>query len=45
MSALKALADHFREGDWPMWPILAILIVVLGDHHRAHRLSEEGGHR
>src|SRR5512143_1154058 len=28
MSALKALADHFREGDWPMWPILAILIVV-----------------
>ena len=28
MSALKALADHFREGDWPMWPILVILIVV-----------------
>src|SRR5260370_35220765 len=28
MSALKALADHFREGDWPMWPILMILVVV-----------------
>src|SRR6266498_785137 len=28
MSALKALADHFRDGNWPMWPILALLIVV-----------------
>ena len=27
MSALKTLADHFRQGDWPMWPILFILIV------------------
>src|SRR3954452_22891708 len=27
MSALKALADHFREGQWPMWPILILLIV------------------
>ena len=27
MSALKTLADHFREGQWPMWPILLLLVV------------------
>jgi biopolymer transport protein ExbB/TolQ len=30
MSALKGLADAFQEGRWPMWPILALLIVSLG---------------
>ena len=27
MSALKLLADAFHEGGWPMWPILAIMVV------------------
>jgi biopolymer transport protein ExbB/TolQ len=30
MSALKLLADAFHEGGWPMWPILAIMIVCWG---------------
>lgn len=30
MSALKRLADAFHEGDWPMWPILVLLIVSIG---------------
>ncbi len=30
MSALKALADHFRQGSWPMWPILFLLVVSWG---------------
>jgi biopolymer transport protein ExbB len=30
MSIVQSLADHFRNGDWPMWPILAILIVSWG---------------
>jgi biopolymer transport protein ExbB len=30
MSVLKALAEHFRQGSWPMWPILALLIVSWG---------------
>jgi biopolymer transport protein ExbB len=30
MSALKLLADAFHEGGWPMWPILAIMIVTWG---------------
>jgi len=30
MSALKILADAFHEGGWPMWPILAIMIVCWG---------------
>ena len=27
MSIIGALADHFRSGDWPMWPILGILVI------------------
>ena len=30
MSALKLLADAFHEGGWPMWPILAIMIITWG---------------
>ena len=30
MSVLKLLADAFHEGGWPMWPILAIMIVCWG---------------
>src|SRR6478735_2572823 len=30
MSALKLLADAFHEGGWPMWPILAIMIISWG---------------
>jgi len=30
MGLLKSLADHFHEGDWPMWPILVLLIVAVG---------------
>jgi len=30
MSALKLLADAFHEGGWPMWPILAIMVVTWG---------------
>jgi biopolymer transport protein ExbB/TolQ len=30
MSALKLLADAFHEGGWPMWPILAIMIICWG---------------
>ena len=30
MSALKLIADAFHEGGWPMWPILAIMIVCWG---------------
>jgi len=29
MSALKRLADAFHEGDWPMWPILVLLIIAI----------------
>jgi biopolymer transport protein ExbB len=27
MSIVGVMADHFRSGDWPMWPILGILVV------------------
>jgi biopolymer transport protein ExbB len=30
MSALKVLADAFHEGGWPMWPILALMIISWG---------------
>jgi biopolymer transport protein ExbB len=30
MSIIGILADHFRQGEWPMWPILGILILVWG---------------
>jgi biopolymer transport protein ExbB len=30
MSALKALADAFQEGRWPMWPILFLQIISIG---------------
>jgi biopolymer transport protein ExbB/TolQ len=30
MSIISVLADHFRSGDWPMWPILGIFVVCLG---------------
>ncbi len=30
MSVLKLLADAFHEGGWPMWPILALMIVCMG---------------
>jgi biopolymer transport protein ExbB len=30
MSALKAIADAFHEGGWPMWPILVILMISWG---------------
>jgi biopolymer transport protein ExbB/TolQ len=30
MSLLKALAEHFHEGGWPMWFILLMMIIFLG---------------
>jgi biopolymer transport protein ExbB/TolQ len=30
MSALKLIADAFHEGGWPMWPILALMMVSWG---------------
>ena len=30
MSALKLIADAFHEGGWPMWPILALLVISWG---------------
>ena len=30
MSALKLIADAFNEGGWPMWPILALMMVSWG---------------
>ena len=30
MGALKGLADAFHEGGWPMWPILALMIISWG---------------
>jgi biopolymer transport protein ExbB/TolQ len=30
MSSLKVLADAFHEGGWPMWPILALMIIAWG---------------
>ncbi|MSP59907.1 MAG: MotA/TolQ/ExbB proton channel family protein [Myxococcales bacterium] len=30
MSALKLIADAFHEGGWPMWPILALMMISWG---------------
>ena len=30
MSYLKAIADAFHEGGWPMWPILFLLVISWG---------------
>ena len=30
MGALKLIADAFHEGGWPMWPILALLVISWG---------------
>jgi biopolymer transport protein ExbB/TolQ len=30
MGIIKTVADAFHEGDWPMWPILAILVFWVG---------------
>jgi biopolymer transport protein ExbB/TolQ len=29
MSIIRVAADHFRSGDWPMWPILGIFIIAI----------------
>lgn len=29
MGFMKRIADAFHEGDWPMWPILVLLIVAI----------------
>lgn len=29
MTILKKMAEHFHQGEWPMWPILGVLVLVV----------------
>ena len=36
MTILKMLADAFHDGDWMMWPILVVMMLIIALNRNAN---------